>query len=161
MQKSVYVKEEDAQLWERAKELSNDKLSPVIVKALKQFVKDEEMKGRGFERIELRYKDSQKHGLPVAKAFHGRWIYPLAKPLSYANEDGTQGEEYAVAVTAQGRYAIHSWRWSTDNDGDQYRHSYKLSVFQSLEEAAKAPGLSYAAADIQERIGVPLEELDI
>jgi hypothetical protein len=152
MNKTIYVRDEDAETWDRAKELAGEKLSPVILQALRDFVRDQEGKQRGVERIEIRYRDARDNGLPKAKAFWGQWIYSKAKPLSFSDEN----QYYAVAITAKGNVAIHSWRESEDGPNCQ-----TFDVFPSLEDAANNHEFQYAAIAAMEKRGVPVEELDI
>jgi len=158
MNKTVYLRDEEGPVWERARELAGDKLSPVIVSALRQFVATEEAKPRGFERIELSFEDADDHDLPKRKAFYGKWVFSPAEPLVV--EDGENPEAYnsAVAVTQRGQAVFHTW-WE-DHQNDR-RDRFKFVVRPSLAVAAADPYLNHAARAAIEKIGVPIEELDI
>jgi hypothetical protein len=80
MNKTIYVRDEDAEVWERARALAGE-LSPVITSLLKTFVAAKEVETLGFERIVLRYRD---RGLPKAQAFMGRWLIPPGTPWTRA-----------------------------------------------------------------------------
>jgi len=80
MNKTIYLRDEEGPVWERARELAGDKLSPVIVTALKHFVAAKEAESKDFERIQLDFDDSDDHNLPKRKAFYGRWVFPPSKP---------------------------------------------------------------------------------
>ena len=154
MNKTIYLRDEEVPIWERARELANDKLSPIIVSALKRFVADTESQGKGFERIEISYKDSQDHGLPKIKAFHGKWIYDLQNPYPIANRFGTCF--YSVAETTKGNFVFFI------NDEEEERsNNYEFLVYPSLQAAAADPKVHGAAINAMEKRGVPIEELDI
>ena len=152
MNKTIYVKDEDVEIWDRAKELAGEKLSPVIMQALRDYVLEQEGKQRGVERIEVRYRDTRDNGLPKAKAFWGQWIYSKAKPLSF----GDVNVYYAIATTAKGNVVIFSWR-----ESDEGSHCETFDIFPSLEDAAATHEFQYAAIAALEKRGVPVEELDI
>jgi hypothetical protein len=80
MNKTLYVREEDGAVWERARELAGDKLSPVIVTALKKFVAEKEAELNLMDRIVIRYSDKENGGRPTAKAFYGRWLITREEP---------------------------------------------------------------------------------
>jgi hypothetical protein len=152
MNKTIYVKDEDVEIWDRAKELAGEKLSPVIMQALRAYVLEQEGKQRGVERIEIRYRDAKDNGLPKAKAFWGQWIYSAAKPLSFSDEN----YYYAIAITAKGNIVIYSWR-----ENEEGKHGETFDIFPSLEDAALSHEFQYAAIAAMEKRGVPVEELDI
>lgn len=138
MNKTVYLRDEEVAIWEKARELSRDKLSPVIVAALKRFIVDREAAPKGFERIELRFSDSKNHGIPTAKAFYGRWIFRKETPIAFEREDGDEINRFCVAVTAKGAVVrangyrcrrrpfievTRGLRWDTCETSDQRRRN--------------------------------------
>jgi hypothetical protein len=160
MNKTIYLREEEGPIWERARELAGDKLSPVIVTALKRFIADEESKPRGFERIVLEYNDADDHNLPKRKAFYGKWVMPphdAYPPLPSSISPFQSRRQCAVAVTAKGNAVFLSW----DENPLGGKLNYKFDYFESLERAAQELKLNGAARAAIEKIGVPVEELDI
>ena len=162
MNKTIYVRDEDVPLWDRAKELAGDKLAPVIMEGLRAFVAKKEAEQRGFERIEVQFRDSANNDLPVAKAFVGRWLFPREKPLSVVNagvgftEDDSGEHNYAVAQTAKRRIVVLSWMVYQG-----HAHDYRFQVFEDLDELKMAELHRDVAAEIIEALGVQVEELDI
>ena len=156
MNKTIYLKDEDAPLWDRARELSGEKLSQVIVEGLKRFVSEHESRAKGFERIVVEYNDSLDNGLPKAKAFNGRWIIDREEPLKTLH-DPDEGilAVTSVAESAKGNVVIYSYFESNGT------WAHKLLVYPSFEKAAADPVVSYAACEAMRRRGVPVEELDI
>lgn len=129
--KTIYIKDQDVALWDRARELSEEKLSAVIMDGLKRFVADKEAVPKGFERIVIRFADAPDHYIPKAKALYGRWIIAPEEPLRARNESENHWDSYAVAVSAKGAAVV--FRWS---ENDAQRWDERLHVFSSMEKAA-------------------------
>jgi hypothetical protein len=161
MNKTIYLKDDEGPIWERARELASDKLSPVIVAALKDFIaakESEEVEAKGFERIVITFNDSDDHNLPKAKAFYGKWIIPITE--SFQTGAFPSGDEKcaAVAVTSKGRVVVFLWAHDRQEGG---RYAQEFHVYPTLELAATDSNVNYVVRVAIERIGVPVEELDI
>jgi hypothetical protein len=159
MNKTIYVKDDDAPIWERAREFAGDKLSPVIISGLKAYVAEkerQESEAKGFERIVLSFKDADDNLIPKKKAFTGKWIISPAKPYVMYSEHGTDSDFYTVAITPKNRAVF--FHWTEDREHLYGRH---LVVYDSLHDAAANPELKWAAIKAIEEIGVPVEEMDI
>ena len=137
MNKTLYIRDEDAPLWDRARELSRDKLSPVLVDALRRFVDEKEARAKGFDRIVVNYDDSADHDLPRAKAFYGRWIINRDEPLRVGRR--FEGHKYvevsAVAETAKGSVVVYTY-----NENEHGSWAHRFLIFSSFEDAAADPG---------------------
>jgi hypothetical protein len=157
MNKTIYIRDEDASLWEKAKELAGDKLSPVIVTGLRRFVVDVETSARGFDRIEVRFNDSDDSHIPRAKAFYGRWIYSPDEPFEESDDENVPCARYAVAITAKGSAVVYWWR--TGAGGGKWAE--KFWTFTSLDQAAKNHYVNNAVRNAITKMGVPVEELNI
>jgi hypothetical protein len=157
MNKTVYLRDEEAQIWEKARELSGDKLSPVIVAALKEFIKKTESEKKRFERIVVEYKDADDSGLNKKKAFYGRWIVSPEDPYKAVGDDTRYSA--SIAETAKGNIVIYERSDGIDHHGDEWMQE-KFVIFDSLSTAAKGE-FRYAAVEANRRRGVPVEELDI
>jgi hypothetical protein len=160
MNKTLYIRDEDIQTWERARELAGEKLSPVIITGLKRFIVEkeaEEAEAKGYKRIEVSYNDAETHNVPRRKAFHGKWVYSPEKCLEFSTEDGYTSYHYALALTAKGNVVVLTW--NNDAEGNDYNsHFY---VFPSLEAAAENTEANLVARAAMKKLGVPVEELDI
>ena len=155
MNKTIYLREEEAPIWERARELAGDKLSPVIVEALKRFVAEKEAAPKGFERIVVTFNDAEAHFIPKAKAFYGRWIFPPSKRVEASGEDGHKLWKCALAITARGGVVANWIEEEEDGAAEFFR------TFPSLEAAAADNDVNWAVRRAIREIGVPVEELDI
>jgi len=165
LNKTIYIPDDEAETWEKARRLAGDRLSPVIVKAVKEFVAGKEAALAGYERIQVEYDDHDDNFLPKAKAFHGKWIFSPDQPLKNSNEEGTISESYCVAVTAKGKVVVYTWRLELEtkgeNAGEVYASGRRFLVFSSFGEAANDPDINYAVRQALKKRGVPVEELDI
>ena len=160
MNKTIYVRDEDVAIWDRAKELAGDKLAPVIMQGLRVFVAQKEAEQRGFERIEVQFRDARSNELPVAKAFIGRWMFPRDKPFVVPDQDGSgiveSGTCHAIAQTAKSRFAVLSWR----EDMGQPHH-FLFNVYEDIDHMLRLGVHTDVTAAIAEQLGVQVEELDI
>jgi predicted nucleic acid-binding protein len=158
MNKTLYIRDEDAATWDRAKKLAGDRLSPVIVEALKRFVAEKEIQQNGFQRIVVEFNDSLNNGLPKAKAFFGRWIIDRDEPLRLPCEDpdGRLDHVVSVAQTAKGSVAVYSF---FERPGEKWNEQFV--VYTSFEKAAADDYVKDAVLEAVRRRGVPVEELDI
>jgi hypothetical protein len=157
MNKTIYIRDEDVPVWERAKELAGEKLAPVIVEGLKRYIADKDAEAasrKGFGRIVVKYRDAEEEGLPRVKAFNGRWIFPEGSPLD-VSEEPDDPLYCAVAETHKGAFVFLSWEGGT-------RSPWKtFEVLPSLEAALADDNIRDAAIKTIEKRGVPVEELDI
>jgi hypothetical protein len=160
--KTLYLPDEYGPLWDQARELSGNKLSPIVLEALKSYVLKKEAESKGVERIVVSYEDAGNNNVPTSKAFYGRWIYSPENAYHYCVSDEFDNSDdedwYAVAQTSKGNIAILSW-YMNIREGSDYGH--RLTVFPSLEAAAADPRFNTVARHVIEKLGVPVEELDI
>jgi hypothetical protein len=147
--RTLYVREEDQDIWDQAKAIVGDSLSTYVTNHLKTLVADKKASLGGFRRIVVKFIDK---GIPRAQAFYGRWIIPPDDAFD------TGHDRYAVAVTSKGNFVVFDF-WDGPSRDDEYFPG-SLLVFSSLDEAnSKIPrGL---IAEVLTRHGIEIEELDI
>jgi hypothetical protein len=161
MNKTVYLRDdEEVSVWERARELSGDKLSPVILSALRLFVAAKEAESTGYERIVMEFNDADDHMLPKKKAFYGKWIFGPNDRYEYVNEDRDQQDIYFVAETAKGSVVVIKYSEGVEN-GDHWISGKKFLVYASFHDAAADKEVNSAIRSAVEVRGVPVQELDI
>jgi len=162
--RTLYLPDDEAETWEKARRLANDRLSPVILKALKEYIMTKEAEAAeaaGFERIELEFEDSDDNHLPRRKAFIGKWIIPPAEPFPPGDLfEHSRRRVYAVAATAKGKVVVYTWMHE-DDFPEERRYNYKFLVFESFEAAAQDRDVNHAIREAVRKRGVPVEELDI
>jgi predicted CopG family antitoxin len=155
--KTIYIRDEDEPIWEKAKTIAGAKgLSSVIVESIKTYVERKEALAEGFERIEIAYSDADAAGLPKRKAFYGRWVFPFDKPLTSWADDEERQYSCAVAITRRG--AVVTCGWYGDDESMTFK---RFRIYSSMEEAAADMEDNWAILQAMEKIGVPVEELDI
>lgn len=184
--KTIYVSDDDLQLFERAQELAGANLSAAIVRALRRYIEIEEARQGGMDEITVIVNTEGAHR---RKRFMGirlvRWLQPTA--------DGKGTEVLNMYRTAGKRYALHtrtirdwelSWgdpdyagdpsKWGLGNgllkrvasigfDYEAFRESgdYTLQVFETLEELKSHVSKDFFEAVTQAMEGPEIEELDI
>jgi hypothetical protein len=167
--KTLYLPDDEAETWEKARRLANDRLSPVILKALKEYIMTKEAEASeaaGFERIEVEFDDSDDNSLPKRKAFRGKWVFSPGSPWrQWHSSDEKEGDAYAVAVTAKGGVVVYFWRITADFDPDvgdfEGMSKHRFLAFASVEQALQHADVNYAVRQAIRKRGVPVEELDI
>ena len=170
--KNIYVRAEDAQIWERAEELAGESLSQLVADQLRKYVAERERQATGFERIvvEAVVKGAAPPGpwdREVRKvSFYGRWLvgepvkrlHPTAGVYEKAVSDGDM-HLYGVALTRRGKIAVLELDKA---EGTQYGDPPFLKLYDSLQ-AADQDGvphfiLNQAAATLNTEL---VDELDI
>jgi hypothetical protein len=160
--KTLYLPDDEAGTWEKARRLASDHLSPVILDALKEYImtkEAEDAEAAGFKRIELEFEDNDDNHLPKRKAFRGKWIIAPENPSrTILNE--MMSSAYAVAVTAKGNVVVYSWKIYEDGTGE-FQSDHRFLVFPSFEKAAENGEINYVIREAMRKRGIPVEELDI
>lgn len=146
--KTLYLPDDEAATWDKARQLAGDRLSPIILSALKDFISRKEAEKAGFERIEVAFDDPDDNGRPKRKAFYGKWLFSPDEPYRVGIRC------YSVAITAKDNLVFHSW----DTIGARVE---KFRIFTSFDEALNDSSVRYVALEALRKRGVPVEELDI
>lgn len=161
MNKTLYLKDEDGPVWDKARELAGDKLSPVIVEGLKKFIAEKEGTARALERIVISYRDSSNGDIPKAKGFYGAWIIPPKTPAKVIMHDSSLNESYSryfcVAVTVKGGIVFYGWLVDYQNK----RFHEFVKAYPSFSDAFADEDVAEAARLAFENFGVPVEEIEI
>ncbi len=145
--KTIYVRERDVGLWERAEELAGGNVSALLAEALRRFVEEEELKEKtGMETIEVSLWGAEDKPRPVQ--FVGRWLLHPDPDETRTGEPGYDaGTYYGVALTRRGNIAVYTQHVNE-------RFAPTITPYASFEEAAAqgvpADILSMAAAEIND-----------
>lgn len=145
--KTIYIREADAEVWERAEKLAGGSVSALITEALRRYVEEEQQKEQtGMEQIEVEFWGPEDR--PYQAAFVGRWLLWPDETETRTGEPGYDaGAYYGVALTRRGDIAVYIRHV---NDG----FAPILTTYKSFEEAEKegTPGdiLAIAAAEISD-----------
>ncbi len=112
--KTIYVKDSDLEVFEKAEKLGGENLSATIAEALRRFVAAEEARQKGYQEVELEvglWPDKGDDDTRKVK-FFGRL---LAEGRQYTGQLGSRddrGIDYELYQTKAGKIVIHWKRWS-------------------------------------------------
>ncbi|MBA3822752.1 MAG: EXLDI protein [Ktedonobacterales bacterium] len=151
--KTIYVSDADAPLFERAQDLAGGSLSAAIVQALRRYVASEELAESGEIVIKV-----GANGAYRQQRFTGRQVGKFYVPMP----DGARASTYHVYVTNKGNFAVYvkelpNWakmarrNWSDPANWEQYRNGWwtptsRLEVYPTLAELeAHIPAELFAA----------------
>lgn len=99
--KTIYISDEDLIVFEKARELSNDNLSAVIIDELRHYIDMAEHKSKGYEEIVLNVK---KLGILHRKKFIGR---KLAWDSTTEGNFALLKNIQTVYETAKGKFVLY------------------------------------------------------
>ncbi len=147
--KTIYVREADREVWEKAERLAGGSVSALITEALRRYVEETELKEQtGMETLEVELSRETGYGWEETSypaQFVGRWlVYPDPDETRAGYDPGTY---YGVALTQKGNIAVYN-RHVNDMAAPS------LNVYSSFEEAERAgePGdiLAMASREIND-----------
>jgi EXLDI family protein len=164
--KTIYVSNDDQQVFEKAQELAGDTLSSVIVRALREFISRSESRRKGMKEIIVQVGTK---GLQQEKRFNGR----LAIKWQGAG-DNQDWYSSRVFITVKGKWAVELTKqpnldifrqrdfWRTA-DYFEYTPDTQLLVFSSPNEAKGSvpSALIKLMQQAQSKDDAPVEYLDI
>ena len=118
--KTLYVRDEDVPVWEKAEKLAAPEgVSPLVSKLLRQYVGGNEVDLNGMQRLTVRVRENE--AAPTAlKAFRGRWLWSPAQPIDVGPD------EYAVALTGRGQLALYGWNPNSELS--------RLTLYRNFED---------------------------
>ncbi len=129
--KTIYVREADAEMWKKAEELAGGSLSGLITEAVRRYVEEEERK----EQVEMETIEVELWGpeeIPYPVEFVGTWLLDPDPDETRTGEPGYDaGAYYGVALTQRGNIAIYVQHV---NDG----FAPHLPRYRSFEAAERA-----------------------
>jgi hypothetical protein len=133
--KTIYVREADTELWERAEELAGGSVSGLIADALRRYVEEEEQKEQmDMETIEVELAGRRGFGWEETSydaQFVGQWLLNPDPDETRTGEPGYDaGAYYGVALTQRGKIAVYVRHC---NDG----FAPELHTYSSFEEAER------------------------
>jgi len=137
--KTIYVKDTDLSLFEKAEALGGENLSATIATALRRFVEVEEAKADGFEEQEIEVGVFSSLSSNDTKKF--RFIgKEIASAIVYSGQTSSgddRGTDYTLYITKKGKlllYRKHFSRWQGEDTTVTYE------IYDSLAEIEDVPG---------------------
>jgi hypothetical protein len=152
--KTLYIRDEDTPLWERAEQAAQQlrqSVSQLVTASLRQYLPSISTPDNATEDIRVRVGGRVKPRADVpsspadydrTEAFTGRWLVPPGDQSQSRSTSQTTGYHYAVALTRRGKIAVYRYH-------PQALRPATLEVFDSVE-AASLP------ADIEEKADAAL-----
>lgn len=160
--KTIYVKDEDVQLFEEAEKLGGDSLSSVIAEALRRFVATKKAEQQGMKECNLTVGILRSQGDDDIRQirFVGRKLAEATVYFGQTSDRRDRGTDYKIYQTQAGKILVwwEKWsRWEGENDVIDYAvlnalpgyddevpgkiDDYPISLLGSLlQEAAEALG---------------------
>lgn len=133
--KTIYVRETDMELWEKAEEHAGKSLSSLLTEALRHYLEEIESREDGMEAIVVWLGEGE---LAREAEFVGRWLLEPDEDETRTGEaDHDAGAYYGVALTQRGKIAVYC---AHCNDG----WAPRLNVYDSFDDA----GRNYIPKDI-------------
>ena len=122
--KTIYVKDEDVQLFEEAEKLGGDSLSSVIAEALRRFVATKKAEQQGMKECNLTVGVLRSQGDDDTRKvrFIGRLLAEaevLTDQTSPRDRDG-RGTDYKIYQTQAGRVLVWWKRWTRWEGGSDF-----------------------------------------
>ena len=156
LNKTLYIRDEDAPIWEESRDYFKDTLTSFLTQQLKTAIAERKATSMGLERIVLRYRDREKGYMPFAKAFYGRWIFSPEEPWHHPSDPDAN---YTLAFTAKEKIVVFDF---VGRNEDQNFSSGRFEVFDSFDAAIHSSHVpNDLVAESMERIGIMVQELDI
>ena len=170
--RNIYVRAEDADVWDRAEQLAGESLSQLVADRLRRYVAEREAEAEGFDRIVLEaVVEGNAPPGPWERelrkiAFLGRWL--VGEPVERgqprpdlderAVSDGDM-HMYGVVLTRGGKIAVLELDKA---EGTQFGDSPHLKLYNSLDEARRGGIPNFIVALAAAALSVDLvDELDI
>jgi hypothetical protein len=152
---TLYVRDEDAAVWDRAKEVIGESLSSYLTSHLRSIVNSDKAAANGNERILLRFRENS---LPKQVAFNGKWI--IAPEARFFQDDWDESRTYfALAITAHNRVAVFRFDGQKEDGTFPGARLTSYDTFEMANMSSDVP--SELIANAMEIRGIPVEELDI
>lgn len=127
-QKTIYLSSDDAALWERAQQETNQSMSSIVSECLKRRL-------QVVERIRVdTYNEFEEYSERRKLSFYGRWLVGSVasgvKPEKTGprNDDYDDSCQYSLARTAKGKFAVYAC-------ANSFRF---LEIYDSFEELENA-----------------------
>ncbi len=114
--KTIYVSEDDVELYDRAQELAGGNLSAAIARALRRFVEKQEDRQSGFREVAVRVSTGQaRRTQRFSGVLLGEWRHPSGKHRI---------EVFRVYRTPKGHFVLHVQHmpdWAVWSDPQTWR----------------------------------------
>lgn len=121
--KTIYVKDEDLQVFEEAEKLGGDSLSSIIAEALRRFVATKRAEQQGMQEYTLSVGVLHSQGADTRKVrFVGRLLAEaeVLTDQTSPRDRGGRGTDYKIYQTQAGRVLVWWKRWTRWEGGSDF-----------------------------------------
>jgi EXLDI family protein len=166
--KTIYVSEEDAPVFEKAKDVAGEAVSSVIVRALREFLARHEQKERGMKEVSIRVGSNgsqreQRFNGALVSEWHG--ISDNKEWWLESRIFRTQKGNWAVVLTQVCKASLLTNKREWKASGDYLTNSSRTDLLVTAkpqELTGKLPtSLHQLLTELAERNEKPVEFLDI
>jgi hypothetical protein len=134
--KTIYVKEEDLPIYERAAKIAGDSLSGVVSDALKEYVLRKEIEGAEIKETIIEVgtwgADEDKNTKKII--FEGEKLAELTEYDDPSENDKTSGADWEIYKTKKGKYLVYRYKWSR---GEKEINRAEYFIINSLPETSE------------------------
>ncbi|AEE97691.1 hypothetical protein [Mahella australiensis] len=167
--KTIYVKEEDMPIFERAAEIAGDSLSSIITDAVRDYVRRKESEDSGMREIILEIGTWPNHGDSNTKkvAFTGVSLGEMTLFKGQTNSRDDRGVDWELYLTKKGKYVVYRRVWSRWQNESSYAEYYILDELPGTDNMIKTKDGEYIeipaglVQTAREKEGRMVEILDI
>lgn len=140
--RNIYVPQEDIEYFEKAQRYAGDSLSALVVKWIKDFVRQRELQFKALEELEIIKGKTNQSGVVIAGKKYKIAAMEIASNL-VIRPDGKYVKE-KLYVTAKGQYVFYRWK----NTEDVKMIDHDFFTFGTLKDAKKVvPGIMIDQAE--------------
>jgi len=126
--KTIYVREGDRELWERAEKMAGGSLSGLLAEALRRYIAERESTGN--DDADEIIVEIESRGRMLKKRFYGRWLVDPSEEIRTGEPGHDAAMAWGVAVSRMGKIVVYTYHV---NDGSKRW----LDYYDSLDEAEK------------------------
>lgn len=136
MQKTIYIRDEDIPLFERAQEITKESLSWVLSEALRDYVRKIETEQQGFTTITIKIgKDLTPSGSGTYRKI--RFIGRLVAERKTTLQDRIRyvgGDDWELYRTLKGGWVVIRERWESDYEQTMFYTTREYWTAKTEEE---------------------------
>ena len=132
--KTIYVRDEDLQVFEQAEDLGGDSLSAVIAKALKRFVAAKQAEAQGMEEFTLEVGRIVPAGRGDDDVRKVRFVGRLLAEGEVTSPENDCGTDYEIYQTQAGKILVWWKTWSRWENESTLKDYAALSTLPGFDE---------------------------
>lgn len=146
--KTIYIADEDLEIFQKAQEVAGESISKVIVQALRLYVIQKDLEGTELKECEAMRGTHDSGGLRVEKVrFIGKWLSKLVAGTEFGEETCT----FNLYYTRKGKFLVQTSTEYQHEISDEVNYEYEIIEDFSELYARDLP--SKLIEDAEEQLG--------